>query len=127
MTVQPRESPVGSFWVADKTQPTTPAQALMESAPGDEPRRSTMEAHPLADVIDELLQQMDETDRDIVVMHTVGGMSIRDIAQTTGLSKSDVHRRLPNLMEQLTDLLKNNPTIRKYMGEDIDSDNDSEF
>jgi RNA polymerase sigma factor (sigma-70 family) len=115
-----RESPVSDFWIADKGAPTTPMQSLMEAAPNDPPRRSTMEAHPLADVIDDVLSEMDETDRDVVVMHVVGGMSIRDIAETCGLSKSDVHRKLPKLMEQLAELMRANPKIREYMGEDDD-------
>jgi RNA polymerase sigma factor (sigma-70 family) len=109
----PRDIPAIIF-DADTTKPTTPAQALMEAAPGQDPQKSSIEPHELADVLDELLSELDEQSRDMVVMH-VSGLSVREIAEMVGVSKSQVHRKLPELMEQLADKLKNNTEVMAYV------------
>lgn len=112
----PRETPVGSFWVQDSKQPTTPIQALMEAAPGEDPATSSMEdaSHALSDVIQTVMAEFDEDERDILTMHVMG-LSVRDIASNVGWSKDRVHRNLPGLMEALTDKFKNNPEIMEYI------------
>lgn len=111
----PREQPRGQFWEPSQARPTTPAQALMEAAPGEGVAASTIEdQHPLAEVLDELLADMDETDRDIVTMH-VAGISVRDIAQMVGSSKTQVHRRLPILMREVAKRLRKSEEVKCYL------------
>lgn len=120
--MMPRETPVGQFWVHYNQKPTTPMQALMEAAPGDDPEPSSMEDqdHQVGDVIRELLADFSEDDRDILVMHT-NGLSVRDIASNLGWDKMKVHRRLPGLMERLAEKFTTNPEIMEHIyGNDDD-------
>lgn len=86
----------------------------MESV-GVDVATSTMEPHELTDVIEDILSEFSEIDQDIIVMHLVGGLSVREIADMTGISKSQVHRKLPLLQQRLADAFRNNPTITEYV------------
>jgi len=101
----------------DQAPPTTPIEALQRSGPF-EPEKSTMErSHPLEAAIDKALSGFSELDRDMVIMHLVAGLSIRQIAGLTGLSKSDVGRRLPKLKERLATAMRGMAEFGKYTGE----------
>lgn len=125
--MMPRETPVGSFWVAQTEQPTTPLQALMEAAPGEDPAQSSMEDqdHELGDTIRQLLNDFSEDDRDILVMHT-NGLSVRDIASNLGWDKMKVHRRLPGLMQKLAEKFRTNPEIMEHIYGSNDDDGEAE-
>lgn len=100
----------------DRDPPTTPMEALMRSGP-NEPEESTMERkHPLEAAIAEAMSDFTELEQDMLVMLLVGQMSYRRIAESVGLSKSEVHRRLPKLQERLAKAFKSNPEILKYVG-----------
>lgn len=86
----------------------------MESV-GVDVATSTMEPHELTDAIEDVLSEFSEVDRDIVVMRLVGQLSVREIAAFTGVSKSQVDRKLPALQERLADAFRNHPAITEYV------------
>jgi RNA polymerase sigma factor (sigma-70 family) len=73
--------------------------------------------HSLQEVIEKILAEFDETDREILVMSLMGELSVRQIADMVGLSKSEVHRRLQVLVPELTAHLKENDAVTDYIGE----------
>lgn len=83
----------------------------------EEPVESTVERkHPLDAAIEAAFVDFSDDDRDMIVMHLVGGLSTRQISEFTGVSKSEVHRRLPKLQEKLAEAMKSNPEILKHIG-----------
>jgi len=110
----PRNQRLDKMWELKRAQPGSETEALMMAEPGDD-APPDVAAHPLQEVIAEALATFTETERDLLVMKTVEGLSIRDIAEVMRLSKSDVHRRLKPLLQRLTDLLKDHPEIREYL------------
>lgn len=74
------------------------------------------EDHPLSGVIEKVLAEFSEQDRDIIVMSLMGQLSVRQIADNVGLSKSEVHRRLQVLVPELTAHLKENHAVSNYLG-----------
>lgn len=69
----------------------------------------------LEGVIAGLLEQMDDIDRDVVLMTVTAGMSVRAIAAALGLSKSDVQRRKAAGLDRLAEMFENSPEIKEYM------------
>lgn len=74
------------------------------------------EPHALQEVIEKVLAEFDETDREILTMSLMGELSVRQIADMVGLSKSEVHRRLQVLVPELTAHLKENNAVTSYLG-----------
>jgi len=101
-----------------RAKPATETEALMMAAPGEPIEDGD---HPLTDAIEvsmaAFLATLSDLERDIVVMSVVGKLSIREISAATGLSKSDVHRRLPGLMDRLAEAFQSNPEIMEYLNE----------
>jgi DNA-directed RNA polymerase specialized sigma24 family protein len=97
----PRETPVPEFWVRNEKQPSTPMQALMEAAPGEDPELSVLEEKDsLMERGIALFEDVLEPDElEILRMHYVKKMSIRDIADAMGTSKDTLHRKLGPLKE----------------------------
>jgi len=102
------------MWEMKRAKPATETEAIMMAAPNEELSVQPQD-HPLKDVIAELLGEFNETDKALIVMKVVEGLSIRDIAEVMQLSKSDVHRRLKPLMERLKELFMSNPEIVEFM------------
>lgn len=97
-----RRVTVPDFWKHEQPQPTTPIQALMEARPGEDPETSTIEEsdETIKSLVDALVPDLSELERDILIMH-VNGLSVRKIADYVGISKSEIHRKLPELLELL--------------------------
>lgn len=76
------------------------------------------EEHPLTEVIEKVLAEFDETDREILIMSLMGELSVRQIADMVGLSKSEVHRRLAVLKPELEAHLKENHAVNNWIGQD---------
>ena len=102
------------FWVEHQGQPTTPMQALMEARPGEDVQVSSIEedSETLKDLVGALLPEMSEVERDILIM-SINGLSIRDIADNVGISKSEIWRKLPGLKEQLAEAFNDNEEIQQ--------------
>lgn len=110
--------PVAEVWVKDQAPPTTPIQALMEGVWGEE--ESTMERADPTPTPEEadVLAQFTDLERDILLMQ-LEGLSLRDIASLTGLSKWKLHEML------LPELTKRFEALRKKYGSDrgdVDAD-----
>ena len=101
------------MWARQKAKPTNETEALMMAAPGEYVAAPT--EHPLADVIAGLLGEMDDTSREIIQMKLLADMSVREIAEALGLSKSDVHRRVQALTDRLAEMFENSPEIKEYL------------
>lgn len=100
----PREIPVGDFF-GDVVP--------LWSEPVPEP-------HPLADVLADALSILEPHQVEMVMLHT-GGFSVREIADLTGMSKSQVHRELPELMARVKELLQSNEEVTNYVHQDGDT------
>lgn len=73
-------------------------------------------SHPLDAAIASAMSELTEAEQTLAVMAFVEGLSVRQIADLSGISKSEIHRRLPALRVKLAALLKSNPDVVSYMG-----------
>ena len=95
----PRETPVPEFWVRDTKQPSTPMQALMEAAPGEDPELSALEeTESLMERAIALFEGiLEQEELELLRMYNVEKLSYRDIAECMNTSKDTIHRRLAPL------------------------------
>lgn len=90
--------PVAEVWVRDPSPPTTPTQALMEAAPGEDVQESTMERSDADDPRTHVLAEFTDVERDILYMW-LEGLSTNEIASMLGISRTWLHtKRLSNLI-----------------------------
>jgi len=83
-------------------RPATALQAIMETAPGDQPQRSLEEDAPLADLLADVIEEMPERLKWVFQARNNRGMSFGQIAKELGLSKTHAF----HLYGQATDWLQ---------------------
>ncbi len=101
-------------WLGTITRRT--ASRLAVSQPKDVPLSENQE--PTSDVaaavlhqqVHEALEQLDETSREIVLLHYFSGLSYEAIAEVIDLSKPAIHGRLQRARNRLAEVLAPNPT-----------------
>lgn len=97
--------------------PATVVQAVMEAAPGDEPRTSIEELVPLRELLVSVLETLSPRDQRIVDLFVVQGLSIRKAADELGMAKSHVHRLREQVFQRLREALINEPLVRERLVE----------
>jgi RNA polymerase sigma factor (sigma-70 family) len=95
--------------------PVTVVQAVMEAAPGDEPRTSIEELMPLREVLVNVLETLTPREQRIVDLFVVQGLSIRKAAYELGMAKSHVHRLREQVFERLRDELSQQPLVQERL------------
>jgi RNA polymerase sigma factor (sigma-70 family) len=97
----------------ERAKPQNELEALMMAGPGEE--LSVVMKTAVSRAVAAVLEGLSEDEKDMLMMRLVSEMSVRDIADCMGMSKSDVHRRLPPLIKRVKDLLRADPTIKEYL------------
>ena len=83
-----------------KRRPTTSDEALLEAIASAEDPAAAREA---GTVLDRLFRRHPPSSRTIAVLHYLDGLTLDQVAEVVGLSKSGVRKRLRNLRETLQD------------------------
>ena len=83
-----------------KRRPTTSDDALLEAIASAEDPAAAREA---GTVLDRLFRRHPPSSRTIAVLHYLDGLTLDQVAEVVGLSKSGVRKRLRNLRETLRD------------------------
>jgi len=83
-----------------KRRPTTSEEALLEAIASAEDPAAAREA---GTVLDRLFRRHPPSSRTIAVLHYLDGLTLDQVAEVVGLSKSGVRKRLRNLRETLQD------------------------
>lgn len=85
--------------------PLTSLQALMETAPGDEPVDSYEDILPKIDGVVAALDVLSERERWVIEATFWRGLSMAQLGSELGLSKSTVHRIHHNALAKLQEAL----------------------
>lgn len=99
-------------------QPRTPdtvLEALMETAPHDEPALSHQELEPIRAALADALDELDPELRDVFDMNVVWGRSTRAIAATAGVGRMVVRGRLARAKQQLRETLEQSDIIQEWI------------
>lgn len=81
------------------------------------------QSHSLDQIIASAMEELTDTERAIAVAAFVEGLSVRQIAELTGVSKSEIHRKLPVLKERLAKSLIKHEEITRYVAGPIKGGN----
>jgi len=103
----PRSQSVTAF-----DRPFSAAEALMSSAPFDEPEESVMEQLELRDVLADALDTLDEEERWIFDMLVVVRLSLRFVGRVVGIPKTTLARRRDKVIAKLQQQLLESPEVR---------------
>lgn len=96
-------------------RPETAIQALMETAPHDEPVTSMEELADLREVLCDALDKLDDQQRWIVDACVSGRTSLRELGTEINLSKTHIARLRDAAFAQLAELLENNPLVIEHL------------
>lgn len=117
-----REIPL-VYWSADwedqarrHRPPTTFLEALMQTAPGDEPQATLEDSAELRHAVQDCVACLDGHDQELVHAAFWQNQPFRAIEQQTGLPKSTAHRHTQRALERLRSLLERNTVIRQHLG-----------
>lgn len=130
-----REFPVATHEL-DLSRPHVPAteiQAVMEAAAGDEPAVSAEEMLHLKDALADAIDALQEPHRTVFMAIVMERKSVREVAAwyATGTSqqevsaavkryKTRVHRWYREAIQELQEVLGNDPAVRRHLGLDPD-------
>lgn len=95
--------------------PMTRAQALMESAPGEEPEVSHEDLADLRELLVDALDKLSPRDQYLVNAFVIRGLSVRRVASELGLAKSHVHRMKRRVMQALRNSLGDHPLVQEFL------------
>lgn len=110
--IVPDDYPVDEWvWVPNNSIPATPLQALMETAPGDEPRTSTEELLYLRQAIDDCLTAVGDEGRFLIEAVLYESLTQRQLADRMGLGKSHTNRLFRRARLDFEQLLAAHPDI----------------
>lgn len=96
----------GRDWMLDgkdvvQPEPETDMQALMEAAPFTEPRTSSEHQREVNWLIEDLVDELTNAEKDIIELTVYAGHSIRFAAKVLGIPKSTVHRMKRSALDQI--------------------------
>ena len=93
---------------AAKRIPTTPYEALMETAPHDDPLESGLEKMLRLEGVKAAIESLDERERYVIEAKFWRGRGSRIVAREMGVSYQTVHRIMRKAMEKLKVALEEN-------------------
>jgi hypothetical protein len=112
-----REFPADMAYNADTTRPATPLEALMQAAPGEEPRTSSVELLDLREAIQDALESA-VTAEEAWVFNAlvVERMSLRHLGRQLNRPKTTIARIRDRAIAKLQTRLLQDPAIRDRLG-----------
>ena len=117
-------APSSLSWREDRHIPTTPYQALMETAPFDEPAESMLEKQERLEPLRRILESDLLTDRERWVIEAIfwRGRSLAQIGDELGLVKASIFRIRERALKKLEEALVEPPAHISYLEETDETD-----
>lgn len=106
----------GRFNTLHKSYPDNPLEALMQTAPGEEPDRSIEELLPIREAVADCLDQLNEEDRWVIDSLNSEMISLQELGDRLGVTKTHAWRLRNRAYGRLQEILLTHPTIRKRLG-----------
>jgi hypothetical protein len=93
--------------------PESPIQALMEAEPGKEPEESSEELQPYRDIVSDAVELLPEEEQWVINAVYVEQLSLQQIAEQLGVSKTHVFRIRNRALRSLKGMLSFDMMIRE--------------
>lgn len=93
--------------------PINEYDALMRTAPGEDPRTHELDQLALRDAVADCIQQLDERSQFVIEAVHSERLSYRQLADRLGFSAAGAHKLVQRAEEQLERLMMNHPSIKE--------------
>lgn len=103
-------------WISNPHIPESPLQALMETAPGDEPVVSRQEMRQFKELLADAIESLPEVEREAWELYYIGGLSLKQIEREHLIPASTVRDRAYRGMDRLQRSLLEHDSVRRYLG-----------
>jgi len=107
---------VGKFSPIHATLPDNPLEALMQTAPGDDPEMSMEELQPFREAVADCLDKLNAQDRWVIDSLNSERISLQELGDRLGVTKTQAWRLRNKAYENLKEIMLTNNTIRKKLG-----------
>lgn len=104
-------------------RPETPMEALMLAGVGEATIESVQELQPLREAIASCIEQLEEQDRFIIDALNSEMISLQELGERLGVTKTHAWRLRNAAYERLQLILSQHPIIRERLGFDDETDN----
>ena len=91
-------------------------EALMQTVGKDEIPESLEERVPLREAIHRSVERLGEPGKSMIEAYFYEGIGYRGVERRTGISKSQAQRMMPEIVDQLRQLLLEEPLVRARVG-----------
>jgi hypothetical protein len=95
------------------SRPLTEIEALMQAMPLEEPQESVMELQPLREAVAHCIDQLDEQDKWIIEALMSENISLQQLAERMGVTKTHVWRLRNRAYDKLHRIMITDTTIRR--------------
>ena len=93
----------------------TALEALISCAPFEDPQTSQQERLPLREVLADAIDALPPRERFVFESRITERVSLRELARSLSISKSQVHRIKDNAIALLREALRDHPAIEEYL------------
>ncbi len=107
---------VGRFTPMHTSHPDNPIEALMRTAPGEEPEVSAIELLPLREAVADCLDKLKPQDRWIIDSLNSERISLQELGDRLGVTKTQAWRLRNKAHDNLKEIMLTNNIIRKKLG-----------
>jgi RNA polymerase sigma factor (sigma-70 family) len=104
------------YWPWDSPSldlPESETQALMETAPGDEPRETVHDLQKVREAVADCLEQISEQAQFVINAYEAERLSYSQLGERLGVSTSHAERLHKKAHEEVAELLKSHPVIQE--------------
>ena len=104
-------TPFHEVTIRGPRRPETPMEALMQAVPGEEIRESVEELQPFREAVADCIEQLNEQDRYIIDAVNTERISLEELGERLGVTKTHAWRLRNSAMENLKKIMVQDPTV----------------
>lgn len=104
-------TPLHEVTIRGPRRPETPMEALMQAVPGEEIRESVEELQPFREAVADCIEQLNEQDRYIIDAVNTERISLEELGERLGVTKTHAWRLRNSAMENLKKIMVQDPTV----------------
>jgi DNA-directed RNA polymerase specialized sigma24 family protein len=104
-------TPFHEVTIRGPRRPETPMEALMQAVPGEEIKESVEELQPFREAVANCIEQLNEQDRYIIDAVNTERISLEELGERLGVTKTHAWRLRNAAMENLKKIMVQDPTV----------------
>lgn len=108
-------TPYHEVTIRGPRKPETPMEALMQAVPGEEIMESVEELQPFREAVANCIDQLSEQDRFIIDAVNTERISLEELGERLGVTKTHAWRLRNSAMENLKKIMIQDPTVMERL------------